>query len=764
MARRSDPRRRPEHPRRGRNPWWWTQGAALLGPLALVALLAAGPVVGASAATAATAATTPSTAALPAATSPTATSAPPVLVRAPSGPSLTLVSQSTWVGPGQTFSLELRLGASAPPSSSLGLTLAVYGCLSSVSAFDQALTNQGPTSAPVARSTSVLPWSSLPSAPGGSPGTIALALPVVAPGVPTSTTAPAGNAAPVAPFTIVLRSSGCQAYPDGVYPLRLSLVDTTTGSTVSTLTTDVVYLGTTTGTQRLRVATVVPLAVAQHASGASTSAVRQDPLAALARLSTSQVDAIKGAVTALGHHPSVATTVALTGQTAQAVLDHGAPTLVASLRQVLATSSHEVPGATYAPLDVPSLVSSGLSGELGAQVSSGRQAVAGLAPTSSLGASTTFVGSDPLDSSALDALAAVGYTQVVVPGNDVVAPAASRSRPAGSTTTAFTVSTGRASPVTVLPADADLTSRFAGDPGNPVLAAHQLLAELAQVYFEAPNDVTPRGVVALPPPGWLPRGTFLDSLLGGLASDPVVDPVTVSGLLAAVPSPEPCPSCRLDATGPGGPPLPAASIHKARQRLSSFASALANSGPSAGRLVQHLSDLLLSSEASGLRGYEQDKLVAAANGALDAQLATLAVSGDQSLTLTARKARIPVTIDSAATYPISAVLTLSSDKLIFTNGQTRFSQPVDLDHSTNVVYVDVRTRVSGEFKVAVEVRSPTGGLVLTDGVLSVRSTATSVVGILLTLGAIAVLAGWWIRTSRHKRAARRQARDDEVTT
>ncbi len=726
--------------------------------------MAAGPVVGASVAAAATATTAPSATALPPATSPTATSAPPVLVRTPSGPALTLVSQSTWVGPGQTFSLELRLGSSAPPSSSLGLTLAVYGCLSSVSAFDQALANQGPTSAPVARSTSVLPWSSLPSAPGGSPGTIGLVLPVVAPGVPTSTTAPAGNAAPAAPFTIVLRSGGCQAYPDGVYPLRLSLVDTTTGSTVDTLTTDVVYLGTTTGTQRLRVATVVPLAVAQHASGASTSVVRQDPLAALARLSTSQVDAIKGAATALAHHPSVATTVALTGQTAQAVLDHGAPSLVASLRQVLAAPSHEVPGGTYAPLDVSSLVSSGLSSELRTQVSSGRQAVSGLAPTPSSGASTTFVGSDPLDSSALDALAAVGYTQVVVPGNDVVTPTASRSRTAGSAAAAFTVGTGRASPVTVLPADADLTNRFTADPGNPVLAAHQLLAELAQVYFEAPNDVTARGVVALPPPGWLPRETFLDSLLGGLATVPVVEPVTVSGLLATGPSPAPCPSCRLDATGPGGPPLPAASIRRARQRLSSFASALADSGPSAKRLVQHLSDLVLSSEATGLRAYEQDKLVAAANGALDAQLATLTVSGDQSLTLTARKARIPVTIDSTAAYPVSAVLTLSSDKLIFTNGQTHFAQPVDLDHSTNVVYVDVRTRVSGEFKVAVEVRSPTGGLVLTDGVLSVRSTATSVVGILLTLGAIAVLGGWWIRTSRQKRAARRQARDDEVVT
>ena len=40
---------------------------------------------------------------------------------------------------------------------------------------------------------------------------------------------------------------------------------------------------------------------------------------------------------------------------------------------------------------------------------------------------------------------------------------------------------------------ADLTARFTGAPGDPVLAAHQLAAELAQIYFEKPNDITARG-------------------------------------------------------------------------------------------------------------------------------------------------------------------------------------------------------------------------------------------------------------------------------
>ena len=49
--------------------------------------------------------------------------------------------------------------------------------------------------------------------------------------------------------------------------------------------------------------------------------------------------------------------------------------------------------------------------------------------------------------------------------------------------------------------DDDLTARFTSDPGNPVLAAHQLAAELAQLYYERPNDVSaPRPCWPWPPP------------------------------------------------------------------------------------------------------------------------------------------------------------------------------------------------------------------------------------------------------------------------
>ncbi len=128
------------------------------------------------------------------------------------------------------------------------------------------------------------------------------------------------------------------------------------------------------------------------------------------------------------------------------------------------------------------------------------------------------------------------------------------------------------------------------------------------------------------------------------------------------------------------------------------------------------------------------------------------MTGDRTVTLTSQRGRVPVTITSTAPYPITGTLTLTSDKLTFPNGQ---SQRVTLGPRTNVVYVNVETRASGLFKVAIAVTSPAGGLVLTSGQVSVRSTATSVVGVVLTVGAVVVLVVWWLRTSRKRRAQRR---------
>jgi hypothetical protein len=104
---------------------------------------------------------------------------------------------------------------------------------------------------------------------------------------------------------------------------------------------------------------------------------------------------------------------------------------------------------------------------------------------------------------------------------------------------------------------------------------------------------------------------------------------------------------------------------------------------------------------------------------------------------------------------MTATLVLSSDKLLFPNGETVWSAPWTLHPHSNVYYVNVKSRASGLFRLDVTLHAPGGSLRLATGELSVRSTSSSVVGVVLTAGAVAVLVVWWVRTSLRRRAARR---------
>ena len=98
----------------------------------------------------------------------------------------------------------------------------------------------------------------------------------------------------------------------------------------------------------------------------------------------------------------------------------------------------------------------------------------------------------------------------------------------GSAAEPFPLVTSQGATVTAIVSSSDLAARFAGSPQDPVLAAHQLVAELAQIYFEKPNDTTVRGVVAVAPNGWAANPTFVAALLSALDGNPVVQPVTTA--------------------------------------------------------------------------------------------------------------------------------------------------------------------------------------------------------------------------------------------
>ena len=677
---------------------------------------------------------------------------------AATAPPLLLESQTATVTAGQAFDLRFRPGSLAVPTAQLGVSVTVYACLSSISGFDQSVAASTPSGTVISSTHTALPLATLPRTPEGW---FDLSMRVVSPLTPSSATSTGTG------FTIALSSAGgqCGGFPAGVYPVRVQLVNTTTQQTVGGLTTHLVYSNAPSDTQKLLFALVLPIrATFTPAADPTVRQLLGHPSAALAPLSTAATASVVQTVAKLAAHDTVPVTLEPSRQTIDA-LTTGSPTPTGAVSELTTLATvpliHQFIRAPYAPVNANGLVTAGLADELSRQVTRGGEILGATADraagaTAASGALGVWATNDGLDTSTLTQLAADGYTRVVVPATTVTSPPTN-----GSTAEPFVLTSSRGAPVGAIASGSDLASRFTGSPGNPVLAAHQLIAELAQIYYEKPNDTTARAVVALPPTSWSDNPLFVDALLAGLAASPIIRPVTVDTVFSTVATSTCRSTCRPTAVT-GSPALPVASIRVQRQRVDTFSAAASASAPTARTVSSQLGDLILAGESDTLRPAQQSAVLRNTGRALNAQLTQFAVAGDRSITLTSQQGTLPIDLTSSAPYPVSASLTVTSDKLLFPNGATQWTKPdtIQVRPGTNIVEVPFTARTSGQFTVDVTIRTPSGGLVLSRGEISVRSTATSVVGVVLSLGALVVLAVWWFRTSRKRRAARSH---DEVS-
>ena len=105
---------------------------------------------------------------------------------------------------------------------------------------------------------------------------------------------------------------------------------------------------------------------------------------------------------------------------------------------------------------------------------------------------------------------------------------------------------------------------------------------------------------------------------------------------------------------------------------------------------------------------------------------------------------------SDAPYPMHVVLAIErSDKL-------RFTAPdiPPLTRRATIVPLGVQARTSGAFPLKVSIQSPAEGLTISQNRFTVRSTAASGVGVVLSVGAGLFLLIWWVRHLRHGRRAK----------
>jgi hypothetical protein len=409
---------------------------------------------------------------------------------------VTLLAQPSWV-PAPHGVFRLRLGVSAHDPGHEQIRVNVYSRLITRTDFDNALQGQFNS---VVRYPLALDLSKLPSDPAGG---VDVDIPV--------------NQVSTNPDIAEFYA----AAGSGVFPIQVGITDPSGTPQGRPLTTYMVYAESFSASQvpRLSVSLVLPVHTAPIL----------DSKGQLQALPADQSRALADLVDRLGRHPSVHLSLAVTPQTLDTLAAGSAldKATLAALAQLADNGRAQILAATYTSDPLRGWDTVGLGAELLRQLGAGTSVLDGVFGTPVQPA--TWAVNGPLDTSALHTLGARGAAHFILPDAEL-----SPLPPLAQINT-FAVPTGLmgAGPKTsVYGADPGITADFS-NPGGPVLAATQLLAELAMIQLEQPGDI--RGVAVLPPPGWNADPTFVDTLLAGLDGHPLLNAVTASGLFKAVP-------------------------------------------------------------------------------------------------------------------------------------------------------------------------------------------------------------------------------------
>ncbi len=667
---------------------------------------------------------------------------------------ISLLSQTPWITGANRLALSFAV-SSPMPTVGLDLSINLYPRLYALSSFEQ--TMHGQPVGNVLEAPATIPLTDYPSfraaKSGGTSGIVSLDLDVTPYSIPA-------RVHPVDDPAITLDCYAGQATSGpppqlgaqcaGVYPLQVSVIDSQF-TVLTSFITFLVYAPSGSGSTPLRVAWIVPLGseLPFDAKGAPEIA-RQD------------VAMIGTLANALGANPGLDLSLQVYGAAAAALAashDKGQQDALAALRLLaLSPARYEFTRTPYVPVDPNSFSSSGLQSDMAAQLS-----LSGSVLSRDVGASIArgpYVANGALDSGALSMLAGDGVSHMVLPGADV----SGVSDPADATVTQPFDIRGLSSGTSALEGssvDPSLQAEFEDAGATPALAAQQLLANLAFLYFGDPYDPDPRGVVLMQPPNWTPSGRFVNALAAGLGASPVLQPVTISQFMGGVPIggngqprtrgvviPPAAPS--FATAGNGQPTLPAGAIAAARGEIAAYGSYV--SGQKA--TLESLELAVLSSESSDFTEPERQLLLGLPAAALGDYGRDISLPQGRILTLTSNSpATVPISIISRSTYPLHVKLVLSNPELGLRLPRSVYG-PFTVTKGTTVENVQVGTRTSGDFILKIQVQTPQGGDTVAEGDLTVRSTAISGLAFGLSAGALLLLLVWWVRSSRARRRAR----------
>lgn len=432
-------------------------------------------------------------------------------------------------------------------------------------------------------------------------------------------------------------------------------------------------------------------------------------------------------------HPLTLVPLPDTVEALAATADPRAERLVAALSG--ATSGRTALARPYVAVDAAALARSGLLDALDALRATGL-AVLDERVASPLDTNVWPDGRD-VDAAAATHLGSTGVDHVLVPGSEVI-PVADPDLLLGSGP--VPIRGFEATDIAALVVDDRLSARLAGPAPEGPDAAHHVLAELILRSGGRTTDVIVRVDDVVPTSA---IGTALDLLF---APDSPVE-------VGALGEPEPASGAPIAAPDAGGSPtesptgeLPTDEYRAAEQDLGTFRTLV---GPDSARTAS-LELQLLTSLADDLADEERRALIDDVVASVDEGFEAVHLTGQTDLNLTSRRGDLPITVINENDFPVTIEVRIRSDRLDFPEGEAFTvevgTEPARLD-------IPVEARATGSVPTFVELWTTDGRTLLDERQLDVRSTAVSGVGLALSLGALAVLAVWWLRTWFRSRRA-----------
>lgn len=545
---------------------------------------------------------------------------------------------------------------------------------------------------------------------------------------------PVGGAA--TPLTLQVR-------PGQVYPFAVSLQNVD-GDELDRFLTYLITLPVATNNEAppLAVAVVVPIT--------SRPGLQPD---GRVELSPAEQDRVQATFQALASTSHVPATIAPTPETTLALGELNQHTPEWRTTVTRAAGSRQVLGGPYVQLDVGAWVDAGMTDELARQFKVGTEALG--AQLEVRPDRRTWLMDPTITPAALTRLKELGVDQVVIPESMLTGVDDERTiaKP-------FEIEAGNGERIRAVMAE-DRLSAHLFDSDMPALNAHHVLADLATLFHEQP--AVSRGAVVLIPEIGVPR-EFLETLLGALGQQPgtvpegspagraIFEPTTIDQLVE-----------RTDGSLDKKDTVVRGYVSQAPAPLGNYPTQLGYAyhslggyrsllGPAGASRAEPVELKLRVSGARQLDGEQRQDYLDAAVGLINHEAEQVTFPAQSSVTLTAQDAEIPVVVDNRTTYPISVKIRFTSDKLEFPGGDERI---ISLEPGVNRLDVAVRARASGAFPVTVSMSSPNDAISMNSTKFTVRSTAVSGIGLLLSIGAGLFLLIWW---ARHFRSVRRRSR------